>query len=441
MSTTRPTIEHLLAELSPMRRPVAQLWAALGVKRRDFAALLSEHRDALAAAGVELHTAAAGQARQPRLYVEVEGRRVAALSLPVVAVEEAPAPLALSPRPSGTLAQAAQAADAAAGRSALARYRTGLSEQTLRAQDADLKRWVRYLAAVGVEPCDADAWSISASCWGAVSWGLVEGFIAWQEAEGYARATIARALSTVRRYAEQAARAGAISPDELVKIQTVETPRPGSKEGRNRDAQRATTRKGKKKAAHTPITPEQARKLRQQPNTPEGRRDALVMCLLLDHALRVSEVHDLTVSAIDLAAGQMTFYRRKINLVQTHDLTPATLRAARRYLKHDAPAIGQLIRTVIGRGSEELGGPISIDGLAQLVRRLGKAAGVENLSPHDCRHYCITQAAARGFDPLRLQEFGGWSSLAMVRRYVERAAIANAGMVLPDDDLAEDEEE
>jgi hypothetical protein len=34
-------------------------------------------------------------------------------------------------------------------------------------------------------------------------------------------------------------------------------------------------------------------------------------------------------------------------------------------------------------------------------------------------------AIAGGTDPLALQEAGGWASLAMPRRYVERAKIAN----------------
>ncbi len=50
----------------------------------------------------------------------------------------------------GTLTEAGQAADVAAGRNALQRYRAGLSDQTRRAQDADFRRWAAYLAAVGV---------------------------------------------------------------------------------------------------------------------------------------------------------------------------------------------------------------------------------------------------------------------------------------------------
>jgi len=53
--------------------------------------------------------------------------------------------------------------------------------------------------------------------------------------------------------------------------------------------------------------------------------------------------------------------------------------------------------------------------------------GLANLSPHDCRHYWATQWAGK-VDVLRLQEAGGWNSLAMPRRYVERARNVNEGM-------------
>jgi hypothetical protein len=54
---------------------------------------------------------------------------------------------------------------------------------------------------------------------------------------------------------------------------------------------------------HSPtvhIAQKQAKKLKSQPDTPQGRRDALLMCLLLDHGLRVGEVARLQVSDFDL---------------------------------------------------------------------------------------------------------------------------------------------
>ena len=56
-----------------------------------------------------------------------------------------------------------------------------------------------------------------------------------------------------------------------------------------------------------------AQALKQQPNTRQGRRDALIMGLLLDHGLRVSEMAILTSKAFDMKAGTFTFYHPKVN--------------------------------------------------------------------------------------------------------------------------------
>jgi integrase len=193
------------------------------------------------------------------------------------------------------------------------------------------------------------------------------------------------------------------------------------------DARRDTTRVGRKKAKATHITHAQAVLLKTHPDTPQGRRDTLLMCLLLDHGLRESEVYDLQGGHLNLNKGTMTFYRRKVDTTQTHKLSGDTLRAAAAYLQHDAPASGHLLRG--SRKGGALTSTMSISAIKRRVRVLGAVAGIDGLSPHDCRHYWATTAAEKGVNPLRLQEAGGWASLAMPRRYVEASAIANEGMV------------
>lgn len=59
------------------------------------------------------------------------------------------------------------------------------------------------------------------------------------------------------------------------------------------------------------------------------------------------------------------------------------------------------------------------------MQLLSTAIRLTQLSPHDLRHCSASAAIAGGTDLLALQEAGGWASLAMPRRYVERAKIAN----------------
>jgi len=62
----------------------------------------------------------------------------------------------------------------------------------------------------------------------------------------------------------------------------------------------------------------------------------------------------------------------------------------------------------------------------QNPKRGERGLALPRLYPHDW----ATDAARNGTNPFRWQEAGGWSSLAMPRRYVEAAAIANLGMKL-----------
>ena len=135
----------------------------------------------------------------------------------------------------------------------------------------------------------------------------------------------------------------------------------------------------------------------------------------------------LTVDSFNLTEGTVTFYRPKVDLEQTHRLTAATLLALRRYIDAgDCPASGKLLRGS-RKGGQPTATPLTMSAIKQRIRFLGQQSGLDGLSPHDCRHYWATYWAKK-VDVLRLQEAGGWNSLAMPRRYVERAKIANEGM-------------
>lgn len=67
-------------------------------------------------------------------------------------------------------------------------------------------------------------------------------------------------------------------------------------------------------------------------------------------------------------------------------------------------------------------------GVNDRVRTLGMVIGLETLSPHDCRPYWATKAAADNVPLDRLKQAGGWSSVYMPIRYIGDADIANHGM-------------
>lgn len=305
---------------------------------------------------------------------------------------------------------------------------------TQRAQLADLDTLAEYLRALGLAEHDLDGSLLqhSPASWRGVTWGLVDGFVRWMLQEGYAIGTVNRKLSTVKVYAKLAAKAGVIPAEELALLKGVTGY--GRKEGKRVDQRRPKVRVGAKKADNVSLTRDQARALLNQPNTPQGRRDALLMHLLLDHGLRVGEVARLKVDDVDLAAGAFTFYRPKVDKRQTHRMTPGTRRVMARWFDYgDAPATGPLLRASRKGGRLDKPG-MSERAITARVRRLGEEIGAPGLSAHDCRHYWATTAARHGTDAFVLRDAGGWNSLAMPARYVEAQAIANQGVRLGEED-------
>jgi integrase len=354
----------------------------------------------------------------------------------------------LVPAGDHSLARAGTIANQIAGRAAWSDYQERLAKRTLARQAGDLALFADYLRSLGLPAGDLNG---DPQAWQGISWGLVAGFVRWQLSNGYAVASINVRLSTVKTYARLAMHAGVLDASEYAQILAVKGYRKA--EGKHIDEQRAMagleTRRAERRGALTlaglpsrnhkkaqpiGISLEQADQLKTQPDTPQGRRDKLLLCLLLDHGLRVGEVALLAVSDFDLRSGKLVFYRPKVDKVQTHKLTLDTLEAARSYLNQDAPALGSIWRgSRKGKGGLQASG-MSARAITERVRLLGAALEgelrIDGLSAHDCRHYWATRAARKGTQIDRLQDAGGWSSPAMPLRYVEAARVANEGVKL-----------
>lgn len=339
------------------------------------------------------------------------------------------------------LALAGQVANDYAARGVFADYLSRKADNTIRSQAASLSRFADYLNQIGERaghPLGAAMAEFAlavadfpngpvpdAAAWQGITWGLVEGFRNWMVQQGDAMSSINGRLSAIKTYTKLAMKTGALTPEEYAVIRTVTGY--SQKEAKRVDERRAVTRRGAKKAQHISISKKQARKLKTQPETPQGRRDALLMCLLLDHGLRVGEVARLMIGDFDLKAGEMRFYRPKVDKQQTHKLSADTLRALQAWFESgDALQNNSVLRASRKNGELAEAGMTEWS-ISQRVRVLGERIGIEGLSAHDCRHYWATYWADK-VDVLRLQEAGGWSSLAMPRRYVEESEVANEGM-------------
>ena len=142
------------------------------------------------------------------------------------------------------------------------------------------------------------------------------------------------------------------------------------------------------------------------------------------------------IGGLRSVAGELRFYRPKVDKIQTHKLTADTLTAAQAYMvaggdaaAGTAVAQGPVLRASRKGGALQDAG-ITARALTARVRDLGAAVGLVGLSAHDLRHYWATRAARNGTPLDRLQDAGGWASPAMPLRYVETAKIANQGVLL-----------
>ena len=312
----------------------------------------------------------------------------------------------------GGLASVSALADEYARATRLTRYQAGLRDETIRRQKTDLLTFTRFLHSVCVQPGD---FYNDLDAWRGITAGLLEAFIQWQQLQGYAIGSINVRLATVKAYCHLAYNTGILDVDTHTHIQGVKGIQ--RKQARNIDARREVSRVGYKKAQAVDIPLELLPTLKHPATGDLSKRDALLMCLLLDHGLRVGEIVILKRNQIALRARQITFYRPKVDEPQTDRLTDDTLAAARAYL----PTLAAKQESLFD---------LAITSVQERVRTLGELVGIQGLSPHDCRHSWATRAANHGTPLDRLKQAGGWSNLQTPLRYIKNAAIANEGVIL-----------
>ncbi|SRR6266581_241163 len=319
---------------------------------------------------------------------------------------------AIIQRSGAGLSDVSTMADAYSKATRLTRYQEGLRDETIRRQKTDLLTFGRFLHSVGVHAGDLYT---DLSAWQGIGAGLLEAFIEWQKLQGYAIGSINVRLATVKAYCHLAYASGFLDVDTHTHIQGVKGI--GRKQARNIDARREVSRVGYKKAQAVDIPVELLYKLKHPATGSLAKRDSLLMCLLLDHGLRVGEIVLLKRNQVHLRGRLLTFYRPKVDEPQNDRLTDDTLAAARAYLP-TLPAKQAVLFD------------LAIISVQERVRTIGELVGIAGMSPHDCRHSWATRAARHGTPLERLKQAGGWSNIQTPLRYIKDNAIANEGVLL-----------
>lgn len=339
------------------------------------------------------------------------------------------------------LVELGEIANGLASASAFETYRAKRAVNTVRRQESDLALFAEFIRSTGVQVGELAS---SPEAWRGVTWGLVAAFQAWLLGMGYAVGSVNLAVSTVKTCAKLAFMAGVLSAETYALIKAVEglSRRDARHVDQKRQAEGLDTRRksrreqltkggqawgSSKKSQPVKLSAEQSARLKDRPDTPQGRRDAVIMCLLLEHGLRVGELAALQVEHVDLITGTLSVYRPKVDKTSVQRLTGDTFRALSVYLHFDAERSGLLLKGSQKRlhaEQAELAGNMSERAIFQRVKVLSAEVGAEGLSPHDCRHYAATKLAS--VKTLReLMDIFGWSSPAMAARYIQSAEVVS----------------
>lgn len=339
-----------------------------------------------------------------------------------------------APRYDDALARAGIVADSFSETLSFREYHLTCTENTLARQQNDLALFSRYLQSAGIIRHATDLFQ-DAEAWRGMSYGIFRGMRQWMYEQGYAIGSINVCLATLRQYCKLARGAGALTQEALDLILTVKGY--NAKEARNVDRARMNqgqaTRKGAKKGRPTTVKVGQAARLKRTSTPPpEGKerrlhdqhlpeRDALLMCLFIEHGFRCGEVLSLNIEDIDIDEGTVRVYRQKTDDWQVHRLQPQTLIAAEAYLSREEMKEKTAGPLFIGYRGWRLGRRAAME----RVRLLGKLSGVNTLSPHDLRHYWTQDALRNGTSLDRVQSAGNWTTPTMVLQYAKRTGIAN----------------
>lgn len=268
---------------------------------------------------------------------------------------------------------------------AVKKIEDGASPHTLEAYGRDLTKFLAFCKARGVVEAPA------------VKQAEVLGFIvARREKDGVSARTVARNLVTLRNFFKFLLEEKAVTenPTELVDLQKLARPVPKF------------------------LTEREVESLLDAPDlsTPRGLRDKAMLETLYASGLRVSELVNLPLSALNLNIGllRVTGKRGKERLVPLGDEAATWLL---RYLEQARPAL-------LKRGISEFvfvtnrGAPMTRQHFHLLVDRYAKAAGIaRKISPHVLRHSFATHLLEHGADLLSVQLMLGHSDLTTTEIY------------------------
>ena len=300
-------------------------------------------------------------------------------------------------------------------RAALTRIEGAYASTTLRGYRADFAVFERWCQEVGETPLPAAPEAVAdfvAAC--------ASGSVGAPGSAGDAPATLKRRLSAIRKVHRLLRMA---SPVEDEEVKTA--------------LRRAIRGKGKRqRQAHgLTIDLREALIAACQGDGLAARRDRALVAVGYDTLCRRSELVALRVCDLTRNPdGGMTLVVRRSKADPLGDgrtafLTPRAARLLEEWLEAAGIAEGACFR---GLRRKQLGEALDPSSVSRILKRLARKAEIDEalvaeLSSHSMRIGAAQDMSSADFGLLALMAAGGWKTVAVVARYVEKALVAHVG--------------
>lgn len=264
----------------------------------------------------------------------------------------------------------------------------GRSRATLRAYRADLRAAGQHLLAAGIDPLEATHSDLAA-------------YLAGLAADGRSVATLRRHTASIRQLFGFLVAEGRLPKDPTVDLRPPRQPR----------------------AAPQGLTRDEVRSLLETASGegPLVLRDRVVLELLYASGLRVSELCDLELRAVDLDE-RLVLVRGKGDKERVVPFGGAALSAIRAWLLLGRPALLR-VPSAPWLVLNHRGGRLSRQAVHGIVTTAAERASIaREVSPHTLRHTFATHLLAGGCDLRVLQEMLGHASVATTQIYTHVSA-------------------